>query len=98
MARTSATVLTGASVTPRAMPPSNSSIFVWRIVNSVITARTSASWWTSASDVSIRASYVVQSSASAHSWVTTPLSSIHGISPTSRAPVAMRQTSPSAQG
>ena len=56
MASTSATVLTGASVTPRAMPPSNSSIFVCRIVKSVITARMSSGWWTSASTVSIRAS------------------------------------------
>ena len=47
--------------------------------------------------MSIRASYDFQSSPSAHSWLTTPDSTIHGTIPVSVAEVAMRHTSPSAQ-
>ena len=91
-------MFTGASVTPRAMPPSKSSIFGWRVVNAVTAARSSSGECTSGAPVSIRRSYVVQSSASAQAAVTAPLSTIHGSRPRSVSPVAIRQTSPSAQG
>jgi hypothetical protein len=91
-------VFTGASVTPRARPPSNSSALLWDRVNAMTASRVSSSEWASAPPVRNRASYVAQSSAAAHSRVTTPLSTIHGISPTSVAEVAMSTTSPSAHG
>ena len=98
IAITSATVFTGAIVTLRAMPPSNSSCLESRCRNTTIFSRTSSSGITRSSVVSIRASYVAQFSWAAHSAVTAPLSTIHGTMPVSVADVAISTTSPSAHG
>ncbi len=98
IAITSATVFTGAIVTLRAMPPSNSSCFECVARNTTICSRTSSNGMTRSSVVSMRASYVAQFSWAAHSAVTAPLSTIHGTMPTSVADVAISTTSPSAHG